>query len=217
MKKIQQSVQMPSSEIFTIPGSTVSAEMINMESSADIFDEDDDLSYSPVPGYQGEEYVNFGSDNQLPFEIIKMIGRDEVMSQNKLFNVLTCYGAGQKYMDYDTEKPTKDKDIKRWMLGNNLASFMLEQATDMKYFFFAVSVIILSKDGTRINKLRHKEACYCRFQRPDKQGRIKHVYYANWRLSGLKPEQVERISLLDINDPFGELEMLMGRAPGADG
>ena len=32
MKKIQQSVQMPSSEIFTIPGSTVSAEMINMES-----------------------------------------------------------------------------------------------------------------------------------------------------------------------------------------
>ena len=49
MKKIQQSVQMPSSEIFTIPGSTVSAEMINMESSADIFDEDDDLSYSPVP------------------------------------------------------------------------------------------------------------------------------------------------------------------------
>ena len=106
MKKIQQSVQMPSSEIFTIPGSTVSAEMINMESSADIFDEDDYLGYSPVPGYQGEEYVNFGSDNQLPFEIIKMIGRDEVMSQNKLFNVLTCYGAGQKYMDFETEKPT---------------------------------------------------------------------------------------------------------------
>ena len=67
-------------------------------------------------------------------------------------------------MDYETEKPTKDKDIKRWMLGNNLASFMLEQATDMKYYFYAVSVIILSKDGTRINKLRHKEACYCRFQ-----------------------------------------------------
>ena len=217
MKENKQRVQMPSSEIFTLPGSTVSAEMVSMQSSADIFDEDEDLGFSPVPGYQGEEYVNFGADNQLPFEIIKMIGRDEVMSQNKLFNVLTCYGAGQKYMDYDTDKPTKDKDIKRWMLGNSLASFMLEQATDMKYFFYSVSVIILSKDGTRINKLRHKEACYCRFQRPDKQGRIKHVYYANWRLSGLKPEQVERITLLDINDPLGDLEMLMGRAPGADG
>ena len=217
MKKNQQNVQMPSSEIFTIPGSTVSAEMINMESSADIFDEDEVLNYVPVPGHPGEEYVAFGADNQLPFEIIKMIGRDEVMSQNKLFNVLTCYGAGQKYMDYETDKPTKDKEIKRWMLGNSLASFMLEQATDMKYFFYAVSVIILSKDGTRINKLRHKEACYCRFQRPDKQGRIKHVYYANWRLSSLKPEQVERVTLLDFNDPFGDLEVLMGRAPGADG
>ena len=217
MKENKQRVQMPSSEIFTLPGSTVSAEMVSMQSSADIFDEDEDLGFSPVPGYQGEEYVNFGADNQLPFEIIKMIGRDEVMSQNKLFNVLTCYGAGQKYMDYETDKPTKDKEIKRWMLGNSLASFMLEQATDMKYFFYSVSVIILSKDGTRINKLRHKEACYCRFQRPDKQGRIKHVYYANWRLSGLKPEQVERITLLDINDPLGDLEMLMGRAPGADG
>lgn len=217
MTENHQTIQMPAGEIFTLPGSTVCAEMVNMRNSADIFDEDDDLSYSPVPGYEGEEYVSFGTDNQLPFEIIKMIGRDEVMSQNKLFNVLTCYGAGQKYMDYETEKPTKDKDIKRWMLGNNLPTFMLEQATDMKYFFFAVSVIILSRDGSQINKLRHKEVCYCRFQRPDKWGRMNHVYYANWRVSGLKREQVERIRLLDIYDPLGELEMLMGRTPGTDG
>lgn len=86
MKKNRPDIPMPAGEIFVIPGSMVSAEMISMQSSADIFDEDDDLSYSPVPGHEGEEYVNFGADNQLPFEIIRMIGRDEVMSQNKLFN-----------------------------------------------------------------------------------------------------------------------------------
>lgn len=216
MKNVNEA-RMPSSEIFSIATPGVYAEMISMPASADIFDEDDDVSCTPVPGYQGEEYVNFGGDNQLPFEIIRMIGRDEVMSQNKLFNVLTCYGAGQKYMDYETEKPTRDKVIRRWMTANNLASFMLEQATDMKYFFFSVAVIILSKDGSQINKLRHKEACYCRFQKADKKGIIRHVYYANWRLSGMKPEQVERIPLLDINDPLGDLEVLMGRASGPDG
>ena len=204
-------------EIFDIDVSNVATEMQSVTDSSLVFDEDADISTSPVPGHEGMEYVNFGNDNQLPFELIKMIGVDEVMSQNKLFNVITCYGAGLKYMDVDSEKPTRHPEIKRWLMRNSLPLFQLEQATDMKYFFFCVSVIILSKDGHKINRLVHKEACYCRFQKA-KNGRINHVIYANFRnTSSLTDKDYEVIRLLDPSDPLGDLMVLMGREPGRDG
>lgn len=206
------------SEIFSIGTDNVTAEMIAVESSAEIFDEDaKEIQSVSIPGNHHWRYIPFGSDNQLPFEIIRLIGIDEVMSQNKLFNVLTCFGTGPKYMDAKSGQQTKDKDIRRWTLQNNLAAFMLEQATDMKYFFFCVSVIILSRDGLQIVTLRHKEACYCRFERANEKGKIEHVFYANWRKSFIREEDIESIRLLDEHDPLGDLEIMMGRAPGMDG
>lgn len=206
------------SEVFSIGQSNVLASMETVQDSADVFDEDgEDISTIEIPGTKKYKYVSFGSDDKLPFSIIEMIGVDEVMSQNKLFNVLTCYGAGQKYMDIETEKPTTDKDIRKWLLHNNIPSYMLEQSTDMKYFFYCVSVILLSRDGSQIVKLRHKEACYCRFENADSKGKIRHVFYANFRKSSLTEDKVECIQLLDEKDPLGELEVLMGRAPGEDG
>ena len=119
-------------EIFDIDVSNVATEMQSVTDSSLVFDEDADITASPVPGREGMEYVKFGNDNQLPFELIKMIGVDEVMSQNKLFNVITCYGAGLKYMDVDSEKPTRHPEIRRWLMRNNLPLFQREQATDMK-------------------------------------------------------------------------------------
>ena len=116
------------SEVFSIGQSNVLASMETVQDSADIFDEDgEDINTIEIYGTKKYKYVSFGFDDKLPFAIIGMIGVDEVMSQNKLFNVLTCYGAGQKYMDVETEKPTTDKDIKNWLLHNNIPSFMLEQ------------------------------------------------------------------------------------------
>lgn len=204
-------------EIFDIEVSKINTEMASVEDSSQVFDEDANISTTPVPNRQGMAYVNFGEDNQLPFKIIKMIGQDEVMSQNKLFNVITCYGAGLKYMDVDTKQPTTHPEIKNWLVRNSLPLFQLEQATDMKYFFFCVSVIILSKDGKKINRLIHKEACYCRFEKA-RYGKINHVIYANFRdNASLSPDDYEVIRLLDPRDPLGDLMVLMGREPGRDG
>lgn len=204
-------------EIFDIEVSKINTEMASVEDSSQVFDEDANISTTPVPNRQGMAYVNFGEDNQLPFKIIKMIGQDEVMSQNKLFNVITCYGAGLKYMDVDTKQPTTHPEIKSWLVRNSLPLFQLEQATDMKYFFFCVSVIILSKDGKKINRLIHKEACYCRFEKA-RYGKINHVIYANFRdNASLSPDDYEVIRLLDPRDPLGDLMVLMGREPGRDG
>ena len=117
-------------EIFDIEVSNVATEMASVEDSSLVFDEDANVKTTPVPGRKGMVYVNFGEDNQLPFNIIKMIGIDEVMSQNKLFNVITCYGAGLKYMDVDTRQPTTHPEIKRGLIHNSLPLFQLEQATE---------------------------------------------------------------------------------------
>lgn len=189
-----------------------------VEDSVGVYDEDSlQGSYKPVPGYEGSEYVSFGADDMLPFTLARTIGEDEVLSQNLFFNILTSYGSGVKYMDRESRKGTTDPEIRRWMMRNSLNSFYLEQCTDMKYYFFAVAVILVDRAGERIVKVQHKDACYCRFGRADKRGRVKRMYFADWRSGVLKREDVERIWLLDERDPLGELEILMGRAPGRDG
>ena len=75
-------------------------------------------------------------------------------------------------------------------------------------------MLILSRDGKQINKIRHKEACDCRLARADKDGVISRVYYANWREN---PTEVEAIPLLDFYDPIGDLRTRMGLEPDARG
>lgn len=197
---------------------TVMLSMSDVYNSADIFDEDADIQARAVPGYPNYNYIPFGHDDKLPFQIINMIGGDEIMSQNKFFNVLTCYGAGLKYIDKATAQESEHEDIDRFVMRNSLNEFYIEQCTDMKYFFYSVAVVILSKDRKRIVQVRHKDACFCRFEKADKNGRINHVFVANWRNpSSLDKKDVEVITLLNEKDPLGHLEVLMGREPGADG
>ena len=177
------------------------------ESSA-IFD-DDGTTPTIAVNVKGKEYIYipFGCDNKLPFELIKNIGESSVMAQNKLFNVLTCYGMGFQYNDIETKLPTKDKDVNLFRMHNSLSRFFLEQITDMKYFFFCVSAIILNKKGDKIVGIRHKEACYCRFTQSE-NGRSKYVLYANWR-NAEAPENIEVLPLLDELDPLGDLQQRM--------
>lgn len=191
----------------------------DVEDSSSVFDEDVlSVEGQPVPGYNELRYMPFGAQDNLPFHMIRTIGDDEVLSQNLFFNVLTAYGSGLKYIDLQTKQPTEDPEIRRFMLTNSYNEFYLEQCTDMKYFFFCVAVIILDRDGKKIIQVRHKDACYCRFEKADKKGRINHVFYANWNKPGvLTRKDVELLTLLNEKNPLGHLEVLMGRAPGADG
>lgn len=184
--------------------------------SATVFDETFYGNAMPIPGTK-DRYIPFGVDDQLPYEIIHHIGRDEIMSQNKFFNVLTCYASGLNYTEYATDKPTRNPEIRKFVMRNSLPSFFLEQCTDMKYFFFSVDVVIVSKDRKQIVQIRHKEACYCRFEEADKNGKINHIFYGDFRESTPNIDKLEKIRLLDFRDPLGELMVLMGREPGKDG
>ena len=203
----------PGGEIFDIPGTGYQAEMVNVEDTTTVFDSnyDRNIHGMPVPGHEGLQYVPWGADDQLPYELIRLVGGDEVTASNKLSNVETCYGSGLELIDRKTGKPTTDEEIEEWMERQALPTLMLELITDMKYYFFSVAVIILSKDGTRINKIRHKEACYCRMQMPNKQGRIEHIFYGDFRDG--RPKMCEKIPLLDPYDTLADLKQRLGLIP----
>ena len=202
-------------ELIDIAPGGVMAAVETVEDTTGIFD-DYRMQFRPVPGRTREMYAPWGVDNELPYKIRDLVGSDEVTAQNKFFNVLACYGAGPVLNGADGQ-PTTLPDAIRFRRRTGLGTFFLEQITDMKYYFMAVSVIILSKDGTQINRLVHKDACFCRLAKADKSGRISHVYYANWKKGNLQRGDVERIPLLREDDPIGDLMVKMGREPGQDG
>lgn len=155
------------------------------------------------------EVVSWGRDNQLPYELKEMVEKNSVMSQDKFFNVLTCYSRGIEYMDLATRNdkkpsPTSDLEIRRFLMRNNIKRFFAEQITDIKYYFFSVCVVILQRDRKKIVRLVHKDACHVRFQKADDMGRIKNIFYADWKDNDA-PEHVEVIPLLDEYDPLGDL------------
>lgn len=214
---IEHDIIMPADTVFDVRV-PMDVAMSDVQDSSSIFDEDFYTDGNPVPGYPELRYMPWGADNELPFKLMQTIGSDEVLSQNLYFNILTAYGGGLKYVDRATQQPSDNPAVERFMLHNSLDEFFLEQCTDIKYFFFAVAVLILSKDGTEIVQVRHKDACYCRFEKADRKGRINHVFFANWRrVSSLTKKDVEMVTLLDEKDPLGHLQVLLGKAPGADG
>ncbi len=191
-----------------------------VQDSSIVFNEDAvKIEPRTVPGYGAFKYMPFGCDNELPFRLMRTIGSDEVLSQNLFFNVLTAYGSGLQYIDKLTKQPSENKAVRDFMLSNSMSEFFLEQRTDMKYFFFAVAVIIVDRAGDKIVQIRHKDACYCRFEKADKYGRINHIFYANWRNGdgNLTKKDVEMIMLLDEKNPLGHLNVLLGKAPDVNG
>lgn len=202
-------------ELIDIAPGGVMAAVETVEDTTGIFD-DYRMQYRPVPGRPKELYAPWGADNQLPFKIRTLVCSDEVTAQNKFFNVLACYGAGPVLNGSDGQ-PTTLPDALRFKRRTGLSTFFLEQITDMKYYFMSVCVVILSRDGTQINRLVHKDACFCRLAKADKAGRINYVYYANWKKGNLQKDDIERIPLLREDDPIGDLMVKMGREPGQDG
>lgn len=215
---------MPSGGTFFVTaGGGVTAAVSDVPDTTGILDEPGGtLRTMPVPGMDNDRYVPWGYDDQLPFELVRLVGSDEVTAQNKLFNVITCYGAGVRFRTAggcagDTEAPAQLREAREWAFRQSMPAYFLDQVTDMKYFFFSVAVLILSRDGSRVNRIRHKEACYCRMAQADRRGHIPYVYYANWRDGQARAGGVERIPVLDERDPYGDLMRLMGREAGRDG
>lgn len=171
--------------------------------SASVFKEDVDIVPTIID--DSLSYIPWGSDNQMPFHILDLIEKDETLATCQCFNAEVCYGAG---LHYDTCIATAavKSEVEDFTLDNDLASYFLGVSQDFKHFGFAVSVLILNEDGTKIVRLLRKEACYCRFAPADKSGRIPAIYYANWRKPISSRKDIEEIVLLNPASPWQDLQ-----------
>ena len=196
----------------TIPNLNASAAF--QVDSGKVFKEDTNIV--PVIVDDKLSYMPWGGDNAMPFNILDLIESDETLSTCQMFNAEVCYGNG---LNYNTDECSASvrADVQDFALDNALPSYFLGVCQDFKHFAFCVSVIILNADGTKIVRLLRKEACYCRLSPADKDGAIRQVLYANWRNAVSSREDIEVIELLDINSPWRDLAIRMGRIAGDDG
>ena len=150
-------------------------------------------------------YVPCGADNQLPFNVLDLIEKDETLATCQVFNAEVCYGSGLLYDTCVASQSVRD-EVEDFMLDNDIPAYFLGVSQDFKHFGFCVSVIILNEDATKIVRLIRKETCYCRFTPAGKDGRIDKVHYANWRKCVANREDIEEIELLDPTAPWRDLQ-----------
>ena len=122
--------------------------------SASVFREDVDI----VPTIVDDtlSYIPWGGDNQMPFDLLALVEKDETLATCQCFNAEVCYGSGLRY-DTCIATPSVKSEVEDFFLDNDIASYYLGVCQDFKHFGFAVSMIILSRDGTKIVRLLRKE------------------------------------------------------------
>jgi hypothetical protein len=186
----------------TLPGYNARAAFTVNSSS--VFKEDIDTV--PIIIDDTLSYMPWGADNQMPFKILNLIEKDETLATCQVFNAEVCYGSGLQYNCSENTAAYVRDEVENFMLDNDLASYFLGVSQDFKHFGFAVSVIILNEDATRVVRLLRKEACYCRFAAADSRGIIPKVLYANWRRPISSKSDIEVIDLLNPASPWRDLQ-----------
>lgn len=187
--------------------------------SASVFDDEDMPGLQQVRsinvGGRAYKYVQWGCDDQLPYRLRREIMSNMVTAQCQQFNIVSCYGQGVRFVDRETKKDVADADILNFCLRNSLQEVFFEQATDMKLYSFSVTVVILSRDASKIVTVRNKDASFCRFEYAPAtmSGKAEHVFCGDFRLGFFDEKKIEAIPLLDYWDPLGDLLVRMGREP----
>lgn len=193
--------------VLDLPGCTA---LMSTRSSS-VFREQGEISPLIIGGTR---IMPWGADNLMPYDILEKIEADETMSTCMEFNSEVCYGAG---LTYHTDKctPPVAKSVEDFFDTNAMPRHFMGACHDFKYFGFAVTMIILSKDYKKVVGIRRKPAIYCRFGEATAAGRIRKVYFANWRLPGLDESRIESIDVLDEDCPLADLRKRLqkGNAP----
>ena len=168
--------------------------------------------------------VPWGEDNMMPKKLTDKVGKLPQMAANLWFNVLLSYGDGVRPVKISTkddgqqviEPYTGNEEIDIFFEENDIQLYLLEQMTDMHWFFNCFPEIIFNAedgDKRKIVELRSKEACFSRWSEMNAEtGRIEwHYYFAHW---GTKPPDSEKYPcvatpVLDYFNPIRHLREIV--------
>jgi len=175
----------------------------------------------------GEKYskvVAWGEDNDLPNQIVSKVEKNPFMSQNMLFNILTGYGEGVVPVKRIFEngkirfEPYEgNDDIRRFFEENRTDMYLLEQLTDLNFFYNVFpEVIFNAEDGEKrkIVQLTSKEAVFSRWGEIQKTGTDKgritqHFYFAEWATKKPTIDDVVVTPVLDRVSPVRHMRKIM--------
>ena len=159
-----------------------------------------------VPVSCGDDYyMPWGGTNLLPYEIIDKFEADETLQSCIDVQSETLYASGLRYEKKESPSTLHSQlstlnsplsSLEDFLDDNDLSEYFLGVCRDIKMFEFAVSVLIISNDGSRITNIFRKHAAYCRFAPADDSGHIPYLLYANWR-DNTSPQEVEKIQIVD--------------------
>lgn len=195
-----------------IPGTNAAVAFI--KKAREVFREEAEPQTRQTPS--GDTYVPWGADDTMPYDIIDLIEKDETLSTCQVFNAEICYGSGLVYNTDGASQEVQD-EVDEFLIDNPLSEYFLGVCQDFKHYNFAISVIILNADASKIVEIHRKPACYCRFAPIDERtGKIKTVIYGQFRAS-MPATSFEKIELLDTRSPYKDLMQRTGRRLRSNG
>lgn len=174
--------------------------------------------------------VPWGENNNLPAEIITKVGQSPDLSTDMLFNIQIGYGDGIIACRLENNEKGEKKvvpvydnvEINDFFETNDINGFLLEQLSDLNFFYNVFPEIILNQDSPEVRKvvyLTSKEAAFSRWEEmnPD-TGRIEHHFYsAKWPEGMPDEKNVEITQVLDSHRPISDILQRIGREPRKDG
>ena len=172
--------------------------------------------------------VYWGENNDLPQQIVSKMEKVPVMSSNILFNISVGYGQGIYPVRYDAkdlwhENPLPvwdNEEINTFFEENDTNGYLLEQLTDLKYFYNPFPCIRLNREAKpKIVNIESLDAPFSRWDAMNPQtGMIEYHYYSAWWQKGKPTEdQVAVTKVLNWNSPLRDLRERMGLIKDAEG
>lgn len=162
------------------------------------------------------KYVPWYDDDNLPNKILEYVGKNEVLSAGTQFNISAIYGSGIKVQRKISEgeyQDVTDEKVLQFMEDNDLDRYLLEQISDLTYFFNVFPEIILDKAGKNILLLNSKEATYSRWaMMNEKTGLIEtHFYSAEFMNQRATKDNTDVTPVLNPNNPLMDLRIRMSK------
>ena len=167
--------------------------------------------------------VPWGTSNDLPSQILGKAYKLPQMTSDLWFNIVATYGDGIKpvRLEYDDKGVAKfspyigNAEVDLFFEENDTANYLLEQSTDLHWFFNVFPEIIFNRengDRRKIVQIHNKEAVFSRWSEMNSQGFIPyHYYFAYWGEKRPDDQNHPAIAthVLDSRRPIAHLREIM--------
>lgn len=162
--------------------------------------------------FENKEYVSWGSYNQKPDELNKVIKGTGVLRTGLSFKSRVCFGQGvipvtiSGYDDAQNEvfSVVKDQDIVNYINGYQFRRYITNSFKDLFKLGNTFPVLILNSGFSKIVRVDSFNATHCRISK-DKTSLLN---FGNFATQSPQKDKALIIPMLDEDDPWGHLQWL---------